>query len=282
MRFRHVTIVVLAVVALVLAFAEWPTVRAADPHPGPHPTATSMSVPDTGCELATNGCESDEDCPDDGLYCNGDEYCDLDGHTCAHTGDPCLMGTYCHEDLDHCCIVYPCFWAEACFDDGSGVPDACIPLGCGEEPPYNPIEPRLQLGTAPTLRLELGSLSPSVDAEIWCEPHAYSGTITVTTDGSEIMEISFSDPLPSGSCCTVYFLDSCCPGLSIILLGGDVNRDGQVSTADSSSVKARLGQTAQEAGPVYDVNHDGAISTADASSVKARLENNAVPCSCPE
>ena len=283
MRSRHVTIVVLAVAFPALAFAGGPTAPADNGHPGSYQKPMSISMPDTGLELATNGCESGEDCPDDGLYCNGDEYCDLESHTCAHTGDPCPMCTWCHEDLDRCCITYPFISSAAsCFDHGSGVPDACIPIGCGEDPPYNPIEPRLQLGTAPTLRLDWGSPPPSVDPEFWCDPHPYSGTMTVTTDGSEIMEISFSDPLPSDSCCTLYFLHSICSGISIILLPGDVNRDGMVSMADQSSVKARLGQTAQEAGLVYDVNRDGVISTADKSSVKARYGSTGVLCSCPE
>jgi hypothetical protein len=47
-------------------------------------------------------------------------------------------------------------------------------------------------------------------------------------------------------------------------------------------MKARLGDPVGESNFWYDVNRDGSISTADRSSVKARFENLApCPCVCP-
>jgi hypothetical protein len=44
---------------------------------------------------------NDEDCPDDGLYCNGEELCDVDDG-CTSTGDPCGAGETCDEETDTC------------------------------------------------------------------------------------------------------------------------------------------------------------------------------------
>jgi hypothetical protein len=63
-----------------------------------------------------------------------------------------------------------------------------------------------------------------------------------------------------------------------VALVGDVNRDGQVSTADASSVKARLEHVVTDDNCQYDVNNDGQVSTADKSSVKARFEMAAPAC----
>ncbi len=50
-------------------------------------------------------CVDDEDCDDDGLFCNGDEIC-VDG-SCDHSGDPCLEGTECVEETDECRQIPP-------------------------------------------------------------------------------------------------------------------------------------------------------------------------------
>ena len=64
----------------------------------------------------------------------------------------------------------------------------------------------------------------------------------------------------------------------IIALVADVNGDSAVSTADNSSVKARLEAPVTDDNCRYDVNNDGFISTADNSSVKARLDRTAPAC----
>jgi hypothetical protein len=54
-------------------------------------------LPVAGCSNAPN----DENCQDDGLYCNGEELCDL-VNDCYSTGDPCPSGTECNEDTQSC------------------------------------------------------------------------------------------------------------------------------------------------------------------------------------
>jgi hypothetical protein len=50
---------------------------------------------------------NDENCPDDGLYCNGEEFCgEADG--CFSTGDPCALGETCVEETDSCEAVTGC------------------------------------------------------------------------------------------------------------------------------------------------------------------------------
>ena len=47
-------------------------------------------------------CTADEDCEDDGIYCNGDEICDEDSGSCVSTGNPCKEGEACDEQTDLC------------------------------------------------------------------------------------------------------------------------------------------------------------------------------------
>jgi hypothetical protein len=58
---------------------------------------------DDSCDENTNACvnsPNDENCPEDGLYCNGQELCDpVNG--CYSTGDPCLP-LLCDEMNDVC------------------------------------------------------------------------------------------------------------------------------------------------------------------------------------
>jgi hypothetical protein len=79
------------------------------------------------------GCESDDDCHDDGLFCNGLETC-VD-NTCQAGTDPC-PGQTCDEDSDTCvdCLVdgdcddsFYCNGAETCVDGNCrpGTADPC-------------------------------------------------------------------------------------------------------------------------------------------------------------
>ena len=47
-------------------------------------------------------CTADEDCEDDGIYCNGDEICDEDSGSCVSTGNPCAEDERCIEQSDLC------------------------------------------------------------------------------------------------------------------------------------------------------------------------------------
>lgn len=63
-----------------------------------------VNCTDDSCDEANDVCvntANDNNCPDDGLYCNGTEYCDPN-KDCSSTGDPCPDGTICYEDTDAC------------------------------------------------------------------------------------------------------------------------------------------------------------------------------------
>ena len=47
-------------------------------------------------------CTTDEDCDDDGAFCNGDEICDEDTESCMSTGNPCAENETCNEAAGVC------------------------------------------------------------------------------------------------------------------------------------------------------------------------------------
>ena len=47
-------------------------------------------------------CTTDEDCDDDGVFCNGDEICDDDTESCTSNGNPCAENEICNEQNDVC------------------------------------------------------------------------------------------------------------------------------------------------------------------------------------
>ncbi|UCF35135.1 MAG: hypothetical protein JSV78_07485 [Phycisphaerales bacterium] len=74
------------------------------------------SAPDMYClEEACVECRNDDDCADDGLFCNGTERC-ADG-ACIHEGSPCPPTKSCDEDLDTCCVPAPCGAGCGCTPD---------------------------------------------------------------------------------------------------------------------------------------------------------------------
>jgi hypothetical protein len=73
----------------------------------------------TGCPgpTPTPSCTTDDDCADDGLYCNGEEVC-VNGQ-CGHGGDPCTGAATCDED-ENTCVVEGCQ-----SDDDCGIGEFC-------------------------------------------------------------------------------------------------------------------------------------------------------------
>ncbi len=47
-------------------------------------------------------CTTDEDCDDDGIFCNGDEVCDEETDSCMSTGNPCAENEICNETAGVC------------------------------------------------------------------------------------------------------------------------------------------------------------------------------------
>ena len=47
-------------------------------------------------------CTTDEDCDDDGIFCNGNEICDEDTESCTSMGNPCAENEICNESAGTC------------------------------------------------------------------------------------------------------------------------------------------------------------------------------------
>jgi hypothetical protein len=248
------------------------------------PGDTDCDNPDT-CDGAGNcldNHEADQTSCDDGLYCTGDDVCT--SGVCWHTGNPCIPPEDCDDVADNCGGVAEAIEsAQSCQEHGAT--EYCLNIGEGLTRAEDNVEPRLQLGVP--LELEFTATgavaSNGVTVTVSCTPPpGFTGTATVLTDGTTVGRVTFSQVLPNQSCCTLTFsgdIDDCWP---IVILEGDVNLDCQVSTADASSVKARLEDPVTASNFRYDVNRSASITTADKSSVKARFEDNAsCPCNCP-
>ncbi|HUU84537.1 MAG TPA: C25 family cysteine peptidase [Phycisphaerae bacterium] len=212
-------------------------------------------------------------CPDDALFCNGTEFCNEGADSCDHTGDPCVAPEVCDEAADMCLIVSTTIDAAAsCLDHDKD--EYCLTLdlvGAATCEPRIGGVTRLVLETADTVAADSTSASAS------CAERAYTGVITVTSDGTATVVVDL-DPLPDQDCCTIQFTGGIEDSVTVISLEGDVNGDGNVSTADGSSVKQRLGIVVGASDFRYDPDLDGSVSTADGSFVKQRLGRAAPSC----
>jgi plastocyanin len=171
---------------------------------------------------------------------------------------------------------------ETCMDHDAPCGNLCLPLDCTT---CSSVEPRLQLGTPPTLLLDLGTCGcNSASVSVSCSPNAYGGSASVacTTNGATV---TFSGTLPDQSCCTLTFTGDIVDVRTLAMLETDVNSDCAVTAADAASVKQRIGTPANAPPPFggaqYDVNRDCNITSSDFASVKARLGRIVPPCPCP-
>lgn len=70
----------------------------------------NLCTEDEGGQGTCTFMANDTLCPDDGFFCNGAEFCDpFSG--CRSEGDPCTMGTVCHEGSDSCEDTPPAWWS---------------------------------------------------------------------------------------------------------------------------------------------------------------------------
>lgn len=60
------------------------------------------------CDSRPIDCNSNGDCPDDGIFCTGRELCDSDTFTCKSAGNPCSSGQTCDE-VNDVCVGGDCF-----------------------------------------------------------------------------------------------------------------------------------------------------------------------------
>ncbi|HUU84097.1 MAG TPA: hypothetical protein VM243_11395 [Phycisphaerae bacterium] len=171
---------------------------------------------------------------------------------------------------DPCITSATIVGVESCRDHGSAPPvERCLDVGAVN------IEPRL--GGVQKLVFQVSDPVTTVDASVECVNSTYTGAPSVTPDGTTVT-VELSSAFPDLDCCTVTLSGQVDDSIAVRTLTGDVDLSGDISTADGSSVKQRLGLGAEVVGAQYDVDTDDAISTADKSSVKARLGNIAAVC----
>ena len=84
------------------------------------------------CKPGTNPC------PDDGLYCNGVEGCDEGNDQCVSSGNPCAPNI-CDEANDTCREI-ECQTAAECNDDNPCTTDSCVEGFCVNEPTTGPCD----------------------------------------------------------------------------------------------------------------------------------------------
>jgi hypothetical protein len=158
--------------------------------------------------------------------------------------------------------------------DHAGAGELCLDLTEGS--PGHNLDPRL--GGIDELRFLMDTNACSVTASASCSPTGYSGTVTPNADGSDTVVVTFSPGLTDGDCCQITLGGDANDSAYVVGLVSDANRDGLVSTADTSAIKQRLEAPVTEGNCQYDINADGGISTADISATKQRLENMAPSC----
>ena len=82
---------------------------------------------DDSCDPATGGCLHEDNCADDGEYCNGTESCDIAANACVSSGNPCdvAAGETCNEGTQTCDVapVVPEVNLIGCPDEALGAGD---------------------------------------------------------------------------------------------------------------------------------------------------------------
>ena len=143
-------------------------------------------------------CTTDEDCEDDGIYCNGDEICDEDSNGCVSTGNPCEEDEPCNEQTDSCEIPYIGVSTNAVGSNIFLLPGVVTIQGMGTDftqfrstVTYNPPALfnyfKLVNQNAQTIT-QFVIVMPSIVAAV----PSYPATVTVTVDG-------FSDDIEIGA-----------------------------------------------------------------------------------
>jgi hypothetical protein len=115
----------------------------------------------------------------------------------------------------------------------------------------------------------------------------YAGPLTASLDGTDkVVTIELGQGLSDGDCYTVdltgmlsqWGTAPLASTFAIVILVGDANGTGAVTSVDYASATQRLGSVVTGTNCQYDVNHDGAISSADGASIKQRLGTAGTSC----
>ena len=141
------------------------------------------------------------------------------------------------------------------------------------------VEPRASgLGV---LQLELSGPVTAVQAQATCtNAGAFAGSLEVEIDDEDdtVAWLYFDPPLPDADCCTVELSGDASGSVTVRTLAGDVNRDGQVTTADASLVKPHFQETVNDTNFLFDFNGDGLITTSDYALIKPLFQHTAPAC----
>lgn len=158
--------------------------------------------------------------------------------------------------------------AASCIEHNGA--EYCLPLALAEPAT---VEPRLGGVTRLVLQTAAPVEAGTTTATATCLNGAYTGTITVTSDGTTSVTVSL-DRLPDEDYCTIEFDGGIDDSVSVSVVAGDVDGEGTVTTADGTSITQRLGMVVDGSNFWFDVDLDGRISTADGSFIYQRLGNN--------
>ena len=126
------------------------------------------------CDIEAE-CTADDQCPDDGEFCNGTESCDVENGVCVSSGDPCTEDQTCNETTNTC-------------EGGEDLPPLINEMEDAttlEGQPFTSAAPTLRQGSEPiTWELEIGPAGMVIDAATgvvsWANPTTAGSPHTVT------------------------------------------------------------------------------------------------------
>jgi len=160
----------------------------------------------------------------------------------------------------------------------------CLDLPQEDAGATPPIDPRIYDPQDGVHRFELGLSGPvagAVTVAAVCTDGSSPTPDSVVETSPGTVAVEFSPPLPNGECCTLTLSGSATGTAQVMILYGDVSRNGAVNAADKNLVRAEVG-TFAAGSPVFwfDVDRNNAINSADVNLVRAEIGSELDP-SCP-
>ena len=122
-------------------------------------------------------------------------------------------------------------------------------------------------------------------ARVTCSDTRYDGAASLSLPAQNQLSITFDPALPDEDCCEVSVsgvVTTTGAGVAgsqkVRTLAGDVDRNGQVTTADTSLIKPHFQEPVDATTCRWDFNVDGVITTADSSLIKPLYQHVAPDC----
>jgi hypothetical protein len=119
------------------------------------------------------------------------------------------------------------------------------------------------------------------DVAVECQMGPYGGSVLVSQNTSDAIQMSFEPSLPDRDCCEITLTGSVEGVVEVRTLAGDVDGDGYVYVggfSDSSVIKSHLGATVSPDNFVCDVDVNGTINAADLTAIKPLFGGTLVHC----